>query len=434
MIKKYYLLIMIIISILYIFVRLAYFNNSPTTIAVDTNSYVNIAKINILELGFWTGIKPFTLPLIIKFFNFNLDNVVFFQFSLSLFAWILLGFFFSRNINSLLLSLISYIFILLFSLSTDIILWDRILLSESLNISLIVILLAIFFLGIKNKHKLLNIISMPLLVLWVFLRDINSWMLLFLGLVIIAYLIISKSSWRTYILPSVMILLFLSSNILSNSGKRWVVPFLNVLSTRILPNSYYTDQFDVRGMPVTVKLLEQKNKTFNKVFLSDPELKEFREWMYDHGKSVYMRFLLLHPSYFLQSPFENWSLMYGFLPFSQETRNDNFDYASEGFKEFFPYPINELIYPKEFGLMIILIGVAIIGFLSSQFQEIRNDHSIMFCFALLICSYPMLILSYHGDSSGISRHALGSILLLVFSCWLILFQYLDRTVLSFHKQ
>ena len=38
----------------------------------------------------------------------------------------------------------------------------------------------------------------------------------------------------------------------------------------------------------------------------------------------------------------------------------------------------------------------------------------------------MFILTYHGDGSGMSRHAIGTILPLVLTCWLVIIQLLDK--------
>jgi hypothetical protein len=182
-------------------------------------------------------------------------------------------------------------------------------------------------------------------------------------------------------------------------------------------------------MPVTPELLEQQGITFNETYMTHPDLENFRNWMFSSGKNSYMKFLLRHPSYFIQAPLENWQLLFGFLPDTQGTHNDNLDYAPEKFDEIIPYPVSEIFYPKEFGLFTTLITLVIVGFLITHKYEPIN----LLIMLLFITAYPMLILNYHGDASGISRHALSAILQLIVAFWIFILIYLDKTVQSILK-
>ena len=426
--KRYQLIYLLIFSLLYITLRVIHFMNVPTNTSYDTGSYVQTAKQSIFSQGFWNGIRPFTYPLIIKVFNFNLDSLVVGQFILSISVWIWFAFIFSRLLSSHLLRLFSFVFILLFSLSTDVILWDRLAQTESLNISMIIIFFSIFFYNVYHGKKIPAFVTIILSFFWVFLRDTNAWYVLFFGLLLIGFAILHKSTITKYILPIVLISFFILSNQSASIGRRWVVPFLNVLSSRILTNTDYLHEFELRGIPENSALFEQKGKNFSQDYFTNPNLEDFRQWLFKDGKKAYLSFLLRNPSYFFQAPFENWSYMFGYLPYIDNTTNLNLIYSPLNFREILPYTISEIIYPKKFGLIFILISLVLTGFLLFQNLSPKTNSGLLFCLAILICSYPMFILTYHGDGSGMSRHAVGTILPLVLTCWLVVFQLLDKNL------
>jgi hypothetical protein len=394
--------------------------------ACDSGSYVLVAKQSIFTQEFWAGIRPFTYPLIIKVFNFNLDSLVVGQFILSITAWIWFAFIFSRLLSSHLFRFFSFVFILLFSLSTDVILWDRLAQTESLNISMIVILFSIFFYNVYHEKKIPTVVTIIFSFFWVFLRDTNAWFVLFFGLLMVGYAILHKSNITKYFISLVLISIFILSNQTASIGRRWVVPFLNVLSSRILTNTDFLHEFELRGIPENEALFQQTGKNFSQDYFTNPNLEDFRQWLYKDGEKAYLSFLLRNPSYFLQAPFENWSFMFGYLPYIDNTTNLNLIYSPVNFREILPYTISEIIYPKKFGLIFIFISLILTGFLLFQNLYTKNNSGLLFCLAIIICSYPMFVLTYHGDASGISRHAIGTILPLVLTCWLVVLQLLDK--------
>lgn len=416
---------LLILSVVYVGVRIYNFHNTTTTLTHDT-TYIETAKQAIIEPEFWNGVRPVTMPFLIKVFNFNWDLLVTFQFTISVAAWLLLAFMISKTIELPALKIFSFGFFLFFSLSTDIVLWDRIVQTESINLSIWAILVSIFLAKINGAFKTPNFLVFLIIILWVFLRDTNAWLLLFLAAIATGYLILTRENLKQYLKPALLITLFVLSNFSANIGNRWVVPFLNVLSVRILPREDYLKEFEVRGMPITPTLMEQEGITFSEEYMKNPELESFSKWLFSNGKNIYMKFLLRHPSYLVQAPFENWHLLFGFLPDHQGTRNDILDYAPENFKEIIPYPWAEILYPKEFGLATLLVSLIITGFILNQENLLKKEPIFAFILALLLSSYPMLILNYHGDASGIARHALASILQIILASWFFILIYLDK--------
>lgn len=419
---------LVILAVFYGFIRIAHFVPVSTTLTNDTDTYTTIASQSIFRPEFWSGIRPFVYPLLIKLFQFNWDYLTTAQFVISVFAWSIFAYVFAKTLKAPILQILAFSFFLVFSLSTDIILWDRIVQTESINISVLILIFAAYIAKIKLDSQIPTAFLLGALFLFGFLRDTNAWLLLFIAILVTGYWAIHKVESKEYLKPAFLIAIFIMSNYTATVGNRWVVPFLNVMSMRILPQKDFIREFELRGMPVTPELMAQKEVTFSEEYITDPQLEAFRTWMFNNGKASYMKFLLRRPAYLIQSPIENWSLLFGFLTTTQGTHNDNLDYAPERFKEIIPYPLSELFYPKEYGLFATLLTLMVAGFLIAQQQDGLNQLMLL----LFTTGYLMLLLNYHGDASGISRHAVSSILQMWIALWLFAFTFLDKLV-STHK-
>ena len=161
---------------------------------------------------------------------------------------------------------------------------------------MIVVLFSIFFYNIYHEKKIPTVVTIIFSFFWVFLRDTNAWYVLFFGILLVGYAILHKSNITKYIISIVLISIFILSNQTASIGRRWVVPFLNVLSSRILTNTDYLHEFELRGIPENNALFEQKGKNFSQDYFTDPNLEEFRQWLYKDGEKAYLSFLyeILH--------------------------------------------------------------------------------------------------------------------------------------------
>lgn len=191
--KLLIVLLMLLTSIFYISIRATHFQEIPITFTNDSDSYIFMAGISLFEGQFWTGIRPFTYPLLIKLGMGNWGIFTQFQFMLSLISWLCLAYVVSARLSFCPLRIFSFGFILLFSLSTDVILWDRLIQTESVNISIFVLLLSLGLIKIGKPSKALDFFIPALLTLWAFLRDTNALLLLIIALLTVGYLFFTKA-------------------------------------------------------------------------------------------------------------------------------------------------------------------------------------------------------------------------------------------------
>lgn len=260
----------------------------------DTAGYLMNAAEPLFSLKFWAGIRPFTIPLFYKIFN-NLNTATVVQLAISLICWGVLALCFAHITRTVWLKPVSFGTVLLFSLSTDIILWERYILSDSLSISLFVLLTACLIWLIAEWHLIRAVLLCVVIFFFAFTRESNAWLVMMIALISIGAGVIFKRNRRYLALGFIFLAIFYLSNLTTSIGKRWAAPFFNTFAERILTDYNKLKFFEKNGMPITPEVLSlarQHGVNNNDVFFYAPELQEFRDWYYANAKSAYMRFLL----------------------------------------------------------------------------------------------------------------------------------------------
>lgn len=112
----------------------------------DTISYTRMASLPLWKLGFWggRGSRPWTVPLFYKLLGNDPLWISIFQCGFSLLCWGLLALSVARAVRLQWLKPGAFAVILLFSLGADIIMWDAMMLSDSIALSLMALLIVGF--------------------------------------------------------------------------------------------------------------------------------------------------------------------------------------------------------------------------------------------------------------------------------------------------
>src|SRR5688572_7920318 len=98
----------------------------------DTQDYFSIASQSLFSSSFWIAYKPPVTPLFFKLLENNPDRIMAVQLWLSILAWGFLAFMVAFVVRSRLLKPLAFLMILGFSLDQNIIMWDPLILSDSL--------------------------------------------------------------------------------------------------------------------------------------------------------------------------------------------------------------------------------------------------------------------------------------------------------------
>ena len=86
----------------------------------------------------------------------------------------------------------------------------------------------------------------------------------------------------------------------ADGGDRWMYPYWNTLSARVLPKAKTRSWFAHRGLPVReLREFEQANASAKNqlVLVNDRRFTRLEDWTRSKGRSVYAEYLLAHPGW-----------------------------------------------------------------------------------------------------------------------------------------
>jgi hypothetical protein len=121
----------------------------------DSLVYADMASHSILSTDLWGGWRAPGFALIYKLLGLNPYLTSVFHSALSIVSWSLLAACVAREMRVRWVSIASFAVVLAFSLSTDIILWDWTVLSESISLSLLALFIANWLWLIRSWNQYL---------------------------------------------------------------------------------------------------------------------------------------------------------------------------------------------------------------------------------------------------------------------------------------
>lgn len=407
----------IIGCLLYIGFRVYGFRQLTTpAISPDTPSFISVSTLSLLDPGFWAGSKPFLYPLLIKVFGYSLQVIPIVQLLISITSWGFLAYSFSSHMNDLKIKVLAFMVILLFSTNTLLVPWDAAIMSESPSFSLLALCLGLWFFYLKRKTWFVTIMLILVSCFWIFLRDSNAWIGLAVGGVLFIIWLLQRSRQVlgiSVILGSAFLVNYLLGGLVVNMDQRWVIPLLNVLEKRILKNEDRVKYFESHGMPVSPALMAMKDQDYNgnnNAFYKAPELGTFRDWLLKDGRKTYILFLLHNPDYLLVRPFTDVAYL------NERENNDIYQPAVFNYP-LLPSWINEIVLINVDSKELILGSAVISGISLAILIARRNGFWLILSLTLLLV-YPHLVITWHGDSAGLSRHTLLANLQLRLAIWM----------------
>ena len=275
----------------------------------DSPTYFNFILINPVRLPIVTAIYSS-----IKIFDF----IIIFQCLVSIFAWIycakVLRSFLTNNKLKLSLS------ILLFSLalSSPILEQHTILMSESLSVSLLVLIVASLANYLRNR-KQMNVAFLYLfLILFAGVKISNSY-LVFITIILFIFiniLIENKTKWFSIMLGSLVPLIFTTFFIDLGSQANITLKLVN--TTNIIERSY--DDLDLRrwylqndfpGISYTQYVLPQDEPPIEKV-INSPQVKK---WLQIQESDLVIKYLIEHPLFTIFAPLKPSQFIDGYTDF-----------------------------------------------------------------------------------------------------------------------
>ena len=374
------------------------------------------------ESGLWAHTKPWGAAVLYKLTGTSSITIDAVQTALSALAWLALAWIFSRAILVRWLRATAFGLVLGFSLAPSVQIWNHIIQSEALSISLMVLIITIWVSLLWNWHWLKIITLIFLFGWWIGTRETNVYLsLIVAGILALVGLLFKRQ--RFYWAVSATLIGFSMLNMQISelpTIPRWLYPLTNTVLHRILPNEEYLTFFADRGLPVSPELLVLSGGFANSddfAIFNDPALNGVEGWLYRKGKETYIQFLLYHPIYTLASPWKHTPEIL----------------ASTEILDYSPAPITppvEWIF-ENFVFMYPLWLLAIFALVASvvvTWARPWKSNVFWLIFIFLLLFLPHFYLVWHGDAAEVGRHAIQASVQLRLALWLLLLLALDKIV------
>jgi hypothetical protein len=387
----------------------------------DSIDYIFPASFMWNDPKLWTGTKPWGAAVLYKLTGSSPIAIDAVQTILSTLAWLSLAVVFSRLLRYNWLRILSFSLILGFSLAPTVQIWNHIIQSESLTISLFALILAVWLSLLQDWRwdKLFALIF--LFGWWIGTRETN----VYLGLMVAGLLVligIFYKRQRFYWGVSIFLVLFGYINMQISEVPtipRWLYPLTNTLLNRILPNEEFFNYFQKRGLDTSPELMSLSGELAHSgdfAVFNDPALTYVEEWLYQKGKATYVHFLLDHPAYTLTSPLKNIQDLLA--------PDEVPSYAPESYRSSAAWLFEGVLFPGSLWLLLVLALAAFISSLATNSWQASGVFWLLLgCLGLAI---PHLYIVWHGDAAEVGRHAIQASIQLRLSLWLLLFLALDK--------
>jgi len=395
-------------ALVYALFRVGSFTNVPDRVT-DTPSYEQVAHLALWDWRFYAGQRGFTVPLFYKIFQSSESRAVA-QLVFSTLAWLVLAAVVARSIETGRLRPLVFAVVLGVSLTTEVILWDTLLVSESVTLALCALLAAAWIELVRTPRPLLVGIVLALSLFWAFARDTNAYGLLFIG--ILTALTLARREHRRLKLALTLgcCAVFLLDYGSAQAGKRWLQPMIDVVDHRVVVTPAMERYFVAHGF--------------------DPNTNwPLGSWIRDRSQGVYARFLVTHPGYTLTAPFYGrQQTLYSSADNPSSLIDPNLSiYDDNASDRFLPLPsrLEPVLFPRGIALVcsllvLVLVGSAVVGWLAGP--------TIVWLVpvAILLTTYPHFLVAWHQSGVEVDRHAFEAALLLRLAGFLLAAFALDR--------
>lgn len=391
---------------LYVALRLIAFLGASPLEEGDTPDYRHVAGLSVFDPDFYANVKPWALPLLYKLLPGDGLRTVG-QLLISIAAWSVLAAVVASLVRDLWLRIAAVVLVLALSLTWPVIWWDRVLLGESLSISLAVLVLAalLAFAERPGRGRVALVLAAALLAASV--RDTNA----FLVLLLLVPIALATATVRPHRgLAAAMLagalLIAATSQLSARAGDRWEVPSVNVVGGFILPNPEATEYFRAHGMPLTPALREQTGKSgppMIEAVRGRPELGSFRVWLREEGQGTYVRWLVSDLRHSVSEVIRSRDRLFG-RQFNATSSHRPAD-LDDGVPHLLPGSVERVLYPngRAMGVLwLLLCGGA------AAFAAWRGGARRTWLVPLTALTATLLLafVIWHGDYLEPERHAL----------------------------
>jgi hypothetical protein len=330
---------------------------------VQVSTYPDSASY--FDLRFWRPFRLWTVPLVYSV-GLSRDHLVTLQVVLGVVAWISAGVLIARVYRSPIAKTVAIAGVLVLGLTAEVSNFDSVILSESIALSLTVLLVA---LG-------LNVVCRPsapfmwafavVAFLWAFSRHSNVHMLWLATIAAVLAALLHGRRRHYVVVACVVGGVALTGTIVGSSNtaiQRWNIT--QVIARRIAPDATLRSWWRDQGMPSlppgvpSAAAGDTANAPDSLIDAQTQRLhddKAFWRWVDYHGAPTYLRFVVTHPRYVLTTVFRERRVLDGFLGGS-----GGYFYGAR--EQVLPSFVEGVVWPKtRKGALLVITTLAIVCF------------------------------------------------------------------------
>jgi hypothetical protein len=371
---------------LYLLLRAGSFVYTPVRVT-DTPTYEQVSAMSVLSVDFWAGPRPFSVPLLWKIVSDDHARIVA-HLVLSIAAWLALAASVAASIREPIVRRVAFSVVLLFSATTEVILWDPLLLSESVSLSLAALLVAAGIWVVVNPNWWTVAGFLAVSLIWAFVRDSHAYVILFIAAAVLVTIAYRPRREYKVALATGSLVIALLSIASANEGVRWYQPMRDILLNRVAADPSMEEYFETRLGPM---------------------------WRDADARRVYARYLLTHPGYTLGDPYFGSQTTPFSSPdsasalFDPDLRIYNDNAADRGL------PLPRIVDDAAFvhGVRSVL-GVVLGVLIAAGAVAVRYGPRPVWAvpIVVLFSTVPHGLVAYHLSGLEVDRHALESAILL----------------------
>ncbi len=402
-------------SVVFVVARAIPFAHSRVALVFDSYDYIKLAHSKS-PLAALAAKRPPVFLLVMKMLSGRWQFVTWAQFTIAVAAWILLAAVAAHVSRSVAGKVAAVVTVLLLGSCLDVVQWDRLIGTESLTISLGVLLISAWYLVHERFTPWRMTFVVVLTVLWGMLRDANAIVVGVVGVALGLWMLVHRSRvrGRVFAVAGVCLVTLVLSFVSGDIGARWEEPVKNVVTMRVLLSPERRDFFLAHGLPldrrqvrsVAGRCVNPAGAFFCKK-VTDPA---FYDWIDHHARAVYFQSWFTFPATSLWEPLAHSRLTIGTqLPLGLVAFNGLDDPSGRS--------IERWVFPRS---PRVLIGWLILDALALVYTVRRRGwpRAATLPVVLVVLTYPHLWAVWTGDAFDVTRHALAASVQLRIGLWL----------------
>jgi hypothetical protein len=411
-----------IAAAVFVVARAIPFAHARVGLVLDSYDYIKLAE-RTTPMGALAAKRPPTFLLVMKMLSGRWQFVTWGQFTIAVGAWILLAWVAARSMRTPVAKVATAVVVLLLGSCLDVAQWDRFIGTESLSISLGVLLVAAALWLRERVVPSRVAVVIVIALLWGMLRDANAIVVGIAGVALAIWVLVRRARSRALlaVVAGACIATLALSLVSGAVGARWEQPLTNVVTMRVLKSPERRDYFIARDLPLSSRTLRRvKGRCVNRtggflcVRITDPA---FYRWIDHDARGVYFDSWFAFPATSLWEPLAHVRQSIG-------TRLPLSDAAFTGLDDPIGRSIETTMIPRSPRVLVIWLAIDALA-LAFTVRRRGWPTAATLPVALILLTYPHLWAVWTGDAFDVNRHALAASIQLRLGLWLASLAVLD---------